>query len=74
MMIPLTLLDVGQLPASDRATLGYILASYGVFVIAIYPDGAMHCLVPCGLEDALLATIDRDIAPVDVLQSLPHAA
>lgn len=74
MMISLTLLDVDQLSGHGRATLGYIIACYGVFVIAIYPGGAMHCLVPCGLEDALLTTISRDIAPVDVLHRPSHAA
>jgi hypothetical protein len=68
-LIPLTLLDVDQLPDADRAALGDIIACYGVFVIAVYSDGAMHCLVPSGLEDALLFVIDRDIAPVDVMQA-----
>lgn len=73
-LIPLTLLDVDLLSDSDCATLRYILASYGVFVIVVFPGGAMHCLVPLGLEDALLTTISRDIAPVAVLQRPSHAA
>jgi hypothetical protein len=63
-MASLTLLDVDQLPIGDRDTLAYILAAYGVTMIAVYPDGAMHCLVENGLEEALLATIARDVAPV----------
>lgn len=73
-MIPLTLLDVDQLPIADRDTLGHILGCYGVVMIAVYTDGAMHCLIATGLEEALLATIARDVAPVDVLQSLSQAA
>lgn len=68
-MTPLTLLDVDQLSRQDRDTLAAIMACYGVYPIAIYPDGAMHCLVPAGLEDAFLATVSRDVAPIEIVEA-----
>lgn len=65
-MVTLTLLDVDRLSFRNARILGIIMATYGVQLIAIIHNGAMCLRVAGELIDPFLATVARDVLPVEI--------
>jgi hypothetical protein len=67
-MVTLTLLDIDRLSFRNARILGIIMAAYGVQLVAVIHNGSMCLRVAEGLIDPFLATIARDVLPVEVTE------
>jgi cytochrome bd-type quinol oxidase subunit 1 len=66
-MVSLMLFGLDRLPPESTHTLAAIMAAYGAQLVAI-AQGIMHVLLPASLVESFLATVSRDVLPVEIVK------